>query len=282
LGSGKNTRIYIDHGYYMDGSGSDKYTQGHLCPMTRGNGKVLSTTQTGFTWWGTPGDFDSVHPDSEQAYIFTPIWNKIENNSGWSPYKEKDDLDFTLRETGDSGGSDVPIGIGLSPTLAGELVGVVKVNNKVYYIWRKTDESFEVRSITSDPSYAGQLLQFENMKCYRNRLWRVEDGGSRFWGYVGQFAGSSRKLETYGVTPDIDCTVEDKCSSYPHCCHNGHTCCDLTVDEEEDGSFVLDAPVYLMATRDHPLGNSLVICRAYATNVSPYHLGFYANYRKEY
>jgi len=97
--------------------------------------------------------------------------------------------------------NDRPIGIGISPCKAGDLLAVIRVNEaEEFYIWRRTNETFSVK--TSGDAFA-ECLSFE-------------DQTSVGYAFVEQLRGAvgGRKLTAYKVTPTLTCeTPADRTAS---------------------------------------------------------------------
>ena len=73
-----------------------------------------------------------------------------------------------------------PAGLGISPDKAGSLVGIItegKSRNKILYVWRKTDEEFEVNNLSVRGNYEGHKISFESHNGSGNSLHTIWNFG---------------------------------------------------------------------------------------------------------
>jgi len=81
--------------------------------------------------------------------VWTPIWDKVEHSDFYAAYGiDGDSLpadpDYTFSD-------GYPYGIGLVATQAGDLVGVIKAGGQMFYVWRRTTETLELKCPSTNP-----------------------------------------------------------------------------------------------------------------------------------
>jgi hypothetical protein len=111
---------------------------------SKANGKVIKTNS-------------SVLGTSDDDFRY--LWSKIEDSEFWSDYGILSDVN----ENGDweyTRWSGIPYSVSISPHKSGSLLAIVKTKESVYYIWRKTDEGFNLYSYSPD-SYNGHDVLIE-------------------------------------------------------------------------------------------------------------------------
>lgn len=183
------------------------------------------------------------------------LWKVIEDSPFWADVI-KPLRDAAIAMTGDNSAASridcVPYGIGISPTKAEELVGIVKSGAKVFFVWRKTDEdlddlmmsngsaahlSFESRNTNGRLEHYGEGDFQDNVSAQDvEDLWDAE--------YADQFSGDgSRKLTAVGreITWNTGSGVAGDCSGT---ISKGYASC------SGNGNVELDVPVYVMASKE--------------------------------
>lgn len=136
---------------------------------------------------------------------------------------------------------DVPYGVGLSPMKEGTLCAIIKVRNKPYYVWRKTDEDFTERylSVSGIPPETKPFVSFEGS----------EDG--RALDFYIHFSGEGRKNTHILATKEAVCQtyahygLEDPSPDYPI------EDCEKIIPfiERGAGQVELESPVYPIISR---------------------------------
>ncbi len=90
--------------------------------------------------------------------IMGPIWDKIAASNFWTQFG-------SFAETGPIV-DDIPIGVGISPSGACDLMGIIVVGSQPYYIWRRIGETFTRRFVRVQGDYDGQVCAFEGMQSH--------------------------------------------------------------------------------------------------------------------
>lgn len=120
------------------------------------------------------------NPPDQDAILYTGVddqfanlWRSIDNSEFAKTYWKPND-GYEHEESGYCGRDpwmDVPYGVGLSPMRAGALCALVKIHNKVYYVWRTTDEEFtEQFASIAGTEFAKPFVSFEGPEagpCYQ-------------------------------------------------------------------------------------------------------------------
>lgn len=76
--------------------------------------------------------------------VWTPIWTKVQESNFYEKYGiSGNSLLGGYDQTPDD---NVPYGVGLVPSVAENLVGIVKIASTLYYIWRVTNEELTLHS----------------------------------------------------------------------------------------------------------------------------------------
>jgi len=82
--------------------------------------------------------------------------------AAWRKLNHFIDQDYTDELKVCSKWDNIPYGYGISPSKAGELVGIIISGQQPYFVWRKTDESFSLDVEPLLNAYEGQFASFES------------------------------------------------------------------------------------------------------------------------
>jgi hypothetical protein len=201
-------------------------------------------------YFGTPTTTDD---DIMVAQPLKEIWEKIAGNEDldvdaswfWTNHKAPEDSENPWNRV-----DNIPFGTGISPTKTGDLVGIVKVGNTPFYIWRKTDETFSFLYHEIEGNYVGENITFEG----RTRDDTTEiihpdiNGGDALM--FDQFITSEyRKIEKVGRKITVVTTTEKPDGS--HCNQDWATIQEVTTDDTH--SVDLSSPIYVIASREWSL-----------------------------
>lgn len=148
----------------------------------------------------------------ETEYPARTIWEKIggtykneykdpfpteESSLFWKQYGPDGQFVRTMNPTNEH----IFYGAGISPTTEKDLVGIVRQNKQVFYIWRKTNEEIECKYTPVLNKYEGHKIDFEGdydreKELERRRIWPpgkhtqeetfnmlVENNNLMYWGY---------------------------------------------------------------------------------------------------
>lgn len=138
---------------------------------------------------------------------------------------------------------DIPWGVGLSPAIEGTLCAVIKYDNSVLFVWRKTAETFTLRQAhISGPSFTLPLLSFED--AVPDLMYELEIC----------FSGTGRKLDAILPPKQLICAGYDELdiTDIPPTDHVG---CDYRVHNFVEvsgaGTYQLESPVYPIFSREY-------------------------------
>lgn len=214
-------------------------------------GPVITRSEAGNAYQG----FDLSGFDTQEFGI-KRLWKVIEESKAWTdlikPLRDK-----AIARTNNASAASridmIPWGVGISPSKTGDLVGVIRIREKAYYIWRKTDEEFTPKVVGSQR----HPIRFES---------NASDGkiGSFTEGNFGTLAdagkeniydadycdlfvgGSDRKLTHVGrdVTSVPD-QADEKCNFLYSTYAEGGT----------QGAVALDTPVFVMLSKERAFGD---------------------------
>jgi len=193
----------------------------------------------------------SPSPDSDNFGI-KALWDVIEESAPWVNTIALLRTAAIARTDDNSAASRIdmiPYGIGISPSKAGDLVGIIKIREKPYYIWRKTDEVIEEKVVGSTRG----AVRFES----RNADGRLEHFSENGWlaqvsynlgdhvydsDFCDQFSGPATRQMTHvgrSVTLVADMVMDDAPSEL----HGYAT-------SSGDGAVQLDVPIFVMASKE--------------------------------
>lgn len=197
------------------------------------------------------------------------LWEVIENSNFWSdvisPLRDAD-KDDAIGAGNDEAWlnrmDSIPYGVGISPSVEGSLVAIIRKKNtsKVYYVWRRTDEEFEEMRVgdEADVGYLsfesssylgdGNVFNYElegeqyGVSSIRSFNGTVYSGLQFEVEWLDQFYSEApgRKLTRFGREPDFNLIDTD--------CDHWHTA--FTAVDNTTGSEDLHAPVYVMMSKD--------------------------------
>jgi hypothetical protein len=195
--------------------------------------------------------------DSEDIGV-KALWMVIENSGFW------EDVIAPLRDEAKDPNNNkaasmidcIPFGVGISPSKQEDLVGIVKLRNRVFFIWRRTDEEIDDYSI-GDVSEKMGFETFSSESFSSEGRWGIWELGQSFtskvWDgeWVDQYrVVSGRKIDAVGFHPENPAEG----TSGPEPLHQ----CSTTFKEvtgwdvsEQEPAVVLDAPVYVMVSKEH-------------------------------
>jgi hypothetical protein len=209
-------------------------------------GPVITRSSASYSYQG----FDLSGFDTQEFGI-NRLWKVIEDSKAWTdlikPLRDKA-IAMTDNATSASRIDMIPWGVGISPSKAGDLVGVVRIREKAYYVWRKTDEEFTPKVVGSathptrfeSNDSTGKLGEFTEgnygtlMDAGTENLYDAD--------YCDLFVGDSgRKLTHVGreVSSVVDEPDED-CSFL----YGSHA------EGATEGAVKLDAPIFVMLTKE--------------------------------
>jgi hypothetical protein len=255
------------------------YTYNTLQGDTRIPLAYYSTSQ-GFTY------IQSSNDNSIQQNAMQRVWEKIAGkevspisviptiDSSWfwenlGPSKYDEDNDWKMWNRWDN----VPYGVGISPTKAEDLVGIIrqKKSEKVIFVWRKTDELFynEITSPIANYAYEGHKVTFEGVESpdvnsSGHGGGEVIAPGSYFGDvfFPDQFVSSDlRRISHVGrQLESVDC-------GWFRACREDFAKCTDWVPKDE-GIYELDVPIFVLGSRERALrdianGTTLLVDQDY-------------------
>ena len=176
---------------------------------------------------------------------FTNLWLTFAKSEFADTYWKPND-GYEHEESGYCGRDpwmDIPYGVGLSPMRAGTLCALVKTRNKVYYIWRKTDEEFTERFVpVSGPEFERPFVTFEGPEaspCYQ---------------FFVHFSGTGRKNTHILTQKQAVCTTAAAYGlpKIPATLNSGRQCADSRVPfiVAGAGQVQLESPAYPIISRE--------------------------------
>jgi hypothetical protein len=251
-------------GFDYDSSYITPYTYNTLQGDTRIPLAYYSTSQ-GFTYIQSSNDY-SVQQNAMQR-----VWEKIAGkevsptsviptiDSSWfwenlGPSKYDEGNDWKIWNRWDN----IPYGVGISPTKAEDLVGIIrqKKSEKAIFVWRKTDELFvaENTSPALGYAYSGHKVTFEGIESPDVNSdghggGEVIAPGSYFGDVFlpDQFVSTDlRKITHAGrKLESVDC------GWFRSCREDFAKCIDWIPKDE--GEYELDAPIFVLGSRERAL-----------------------------
>ena len=230
--------------------------------------------QIGSTCFGSPVITRSDVSYAYQGFDLSPmgspefgigrLWQVIEESKAWTnlikPLRDKaltatSDATVASRLSQAEGVSAasridmIPWGVGVSPSKTGDLVGVIRIRERAYFVWRKTDEEFTPKIVGSQTTpirfesndLTGKLGVFSE-GCYGTLEAESTNENVYDADYCDLFIGdSARKLTHVGrnVTSVNEDADEDCDFLYP-----------THAEGENEGAVKLDTPVFVMLTKE--------------------------------
>ena len=202
--------------------------------------------------WRTDTGYDDPTIDPEEKKYSQPLqrfWEKIQGNTTLGVNESW----FWTNHSDVGGGwsrqDNIPFGVAISPTQAGDLVGIIKMGAKSFFVWRKTNETFDFSFHAREGGYGGQNTTFEGSGDNTNPqiIFPDANGGDTY--YLDQFI-ASRYREVTQVGRKILVTggshvPENICSQY------WATLQVVNFDTSE--AYTLPAPIYIICSREWAL-----------------------------
>jgi hypothetical protein len=177
---------------------------------------------------------------------------------------------LAINQTGDNSIASqvdcIPYGVGISGTKADDLVGVIKINSQVYFVWRRTDENLDniMKSVGTKPDAVTFHSRREDGQDEYYGLYKYQDNYSIYceycaeWfdaDYADQFeSAGGRKITGFGrpltwVNGDGNNMVNTGTL-----CEATQDCLDSIIDGGHtisgDAQTTLDTPVYVMVSKE--------------------------------